>query len=120
MLAQGFAKLLPRLCVQKAFIERAPRQAARCRADARAKHVERLQAETQAVSLVTNHIFRRDFAVSEFEFADWMRRDHLRLLCDTESGHASCNDESRNFRTTVGARARARKDCVEIGDAGVG
>ena len=120
MLAQGFAKLQPRLCMQQTFIQRSPRHAARCRADARAKHIERLQTETQPISLITNHVFRGDFAVLEFEFADWMWRDHFRSFSDTEAGHSRRNDEGGDFRATVGSGARARKDCVKISNAGVG
>ena len=49
-----------------------------------------------------------------------MRRDHFRPLSDIESGHARGNNEGRNLCATVGSRARAGKDCVEISDACVG
>src|SRR5437764_4044833 len=120
MFRQRFTELLPSLCVKQTFIECSPRQAARCRADAGAKHVERLQAQTQSVSLVTNHVFRRNFAALEFELADRMWRDHFSPLSDSEAGHARGNDEGRNLRAAVASCARARKDGVEISDAGVG
>ena len=76
MAREWLAELLAHLCMQKAFVKRASRHAARSRANTGAKLIKRLQRKPQAVAGRSNHVLRRDTALGELEFADRMRRNH--------------------------------------------
>ncbi len=82
------AELLARLRVQDAFVKRAPRHAARGRAHAGPKRIERLQSESQAITWRADNVFGRDLAAFEFQFADRMRRDHFRSFAHRKTRHA--------------------------------
>src|SRR5689334_19491604 len=78
MLGKFLAELRALLRIRNAFIKCTPGHPARGRAHARAKHVESLQRQSQAVAGVADQVFCRHPAVGELQFADWMGRDHLR------------------------------------------
>src|ERR1043166_3740347 len=114
------AELLSRLGVQNTFINRSSGHPRCGRAHAGAKHVERLQSQSQPFALTANHIFGRNPAILELKLANWMRGNHLRAFGYAETRHASTDDESRNLGAAVITRARAREDRVKVGNAGVG
>ena len=94
MSRQWPAELLSRLGVQNAFINRAARHAACGRAHAGAKYVERLQSQTQAFTLIADHVFRGNSAIPEFKFANRVWGDHLRAFGHAKTRHARADDES--------------------------
>src|SRR2546430_6458600 len=113
------AKLLSRFRMQKTFVKRASRHAARRRANTRAEHIERLQAKSQPVARCTNPVLSRHFAILEFQFTYRMGRQHLSSLNNAEARHSCRNNECGYLGATIFAGSGAREDSVEIGDAGV-
>src|SRR5438067_7028194 len=113
---QRFSELFACLCVKQTFIERAPGHPASSGPDTCPKHVERLQRQSQTIALLANHVFRRHTTVFEFEFTNWMWREHFCSFDNAEFRHARADDDCREFGSPIFASSRARKDSVEISD----
>src|SRR5437660_12293821 len=105
--------------MQQTLVKRPSRHAARRRAYARAKHIKRLEADSQPITWRADYVFGGYTAILEFQFANRMRREHFSSLSNAETRHARRNNECGNLSATIIACSGAREHSVEIGDPGV-
>src|ERR1051326_5982912 len=94
MFREQASELFARGCVTKRLVQRASRHAAGCGSDTRAERVHGFHRQFEAITFVADHVFSRDAALVERDFANWVECYQRRALDNVKARHLRADDES--------------------------